>query len=94
VHDVLKMNDIKGVILFGSYAKLVFHVDSDVDLAIVIDNEVESKMEMEWKFSSFVKKLERKYRKDIHLSLFSERDLKHKEDPLIKDVLRNGRKII
>ena len=44
--------------------------------------------------SSIARKISIKYKKDIHAHLFLESDLKHKEDKLIKDILRNGRVLV
>ena len=41
-----------------------------------------------------LKKIERKSEKKIELHFFNTEDLKHKEDPLIKDIVKNGKRII
>jgi predicted nucleotidyltransferase len=74
--------------LFGSYSKLVYRTDSDVDIAIL---ECLDKKHLEKK----VQKLERIYRKKIELHFFEKsRFYKSKKDPLVADIIRNRMRII
>ena len=88
---LLKEKYIKEVILFGSYAKLIYSEKSDIDLAIIIANK---KKNIEKRLENKIKKIVVKYKKKIELHFFSNDDLKHKEDPLIKDIIRNGKMVI
>jgi len=93
IHKVSKIRGISNIILFGSYAKLIFSEKSDIDIAIIFkDND--SKKKNDKKINSLADNLSKKYKKEIQTHFFVEEDLKHKEDPLIKDILRNGREII
>ena len=93
ISAVSKFRGMEKIILFGSYAKLIYSDKSDVDIALVFDND-NSKKNAEKKISIFAEKISRKYKKEIQEHFFIEDDLKHKEDPLIKDILRNGRVLI
>ena len=91
---ILRLKSIKEIILFGSYAKLIFSEKSDVDIAVILADKARNKEKIEKKISAFEKKLSKKYKKDIQIHFFNESDLKHKEDPLIKDILKNGRTLL
>lgn|SRR3989338_148201 len=93
ISSVSKIRGIESIILFGSYAKLIYSEKSDLDIAIIFNNE-RSKDKAEDKISSIVDKLSSKYKKEIQEHLFVKEDLKHKEDLLIKDIIRNGRVLI
>lgn len=76
------------VYLFGSYAKLIFKENSDIDIAIV-SNKVNEK-----EINRLVIKLESKYSKNIEIHYFKENFYKNKKDSLVKGILRNGIKLI
>lgn len=90
-NKLCKIKEIKEVILFGSYSKLIYNVDSDIDLAIITE---EKSMNFDKKIENILSKIEKRERKRIELHFFSQKDLKHKEDPLIKDIIRNGKKML
>lgn len=76
------------IYLFGSYAKLIYKENSDVDIAIL------SKSFNQKSISNLIKKLENKYNKKIELHIFDKSEFyKNKKDPLIKDIIRNGIKV-
>jgi len=85
-----KVKEINSIILFGSYSKIIFSDKSDIDIAVICD----SKKEMEDKIIAIAEKLSKEYKKEIHVNFLSEQDLKHKKDALIKDIIRNGRKLL
>lgn len=94
VDIISRFKNIKQIILFGSYSKLIFHENSDIDLAIILDDAVKSTMDFERAIFPFLNKLSKKFKKEIEAHYFIESDLKHKEDPLIKDIVRNGIKLL
>lgn len=77
-------NEIKQIFLFGSYTKLIYNDKSDIDLAIILKKDQNKN-----KIVDVIKKFETKYNKVIELHFFSEKDL-NQNDPLIKEILRNG----
>lgn len=79
--------DIK-IYLFGSYSKLIFKEPSDIDIALIPERIDKKKTEI------IVKKIEEKYGRKIELHYFGKDFYKNKEDPLIRDILRNGVKLI
>jgi len=71
--------------LFGSYSKLIYKENSDIDLAVLngrISNII-------------INKLEKKYNITIEIHYFDKiKFYNNKKDPLIKDIIRNGMKLI
>lgn len=95
ISDKLSLiKSIKNIFLFGSYAKLIYKEDSDVDIAIIFYKKIKDKMREEKKINKIIAKIEKKNKKRIEIHFFSEEDLKHKEDPLIKDIIKNNIQII
>ena len=88
--ELTKIKEIDKVYLFGSYAKLIYTSQSDIDLAIITKKELSTnkqkviRRQLETKAEKYKKKL------DIHF--FQETDLKQK-DALIQDILRNGKQL-
>ena len=84
--SLCRESQVKHILLFGSYAKLVYRQDSDIDLAIITDGDDE-------KIKSMVKKgaemLEEKFEVVVEAHFFSEKDLQAK-DPLIHELKRNN----
>ena len=78
------------VFLFGSYAKLIYKEKSDVDIAVLYFKKIDKKQ-----INKIVLKLERVYNKNIEIHYFDKMLFyKNKKDPLIKDILRNGERLI
>lgn len=73
------------IYLFGSYSKLVYKEDSDIDIAILgdtIDKAIINKV---------VRKLENRYKKNIEIHYFDKNLFyKNKKDPLVEDIIKNG----
>ena len=68
--------------LFGSYSKLNFNVDSDVDLAVVSDQKLDF---------SFVNAIEKKYGKQIQIHELGPEIYKKRNDLFVRDVLDGTR---
>jgi predicted nucleotidyltransferase len=79
---------IKEAFLFGSYAKNKFNDDSDIDLAIVIDNLHNSYDEM-----IKMMKLRRKFTTKIEPHPFDYFDFKN-NNPYTNEILKNGIKLV
>ncbi|MEK6859722.1 MAG: nucleotidyltransferase domain-containing protein [Nanoarchaeota archaeon] len=93
IKNISKLKGITKIILFGSYSKLIYTDKSDIDIAIVFD-ENEKNRDVKKKISLIVERLSRKHKKQIQEHFFSEKDLLHKEDALIKDIVRNGKNLL
>ena len=87
---ILNLKSISRIILFGSYSKLIFSEKSDIDVAVIFADKIKNREKAEKKILVFENKLSKKHKKSIQAHFFLEKDLKHKEDPLIKDIVRNG----
>lgn len=83
-----KIKNISDVYLFGSYSKLVFKKNSDIDFA-VISNEVNKR-----EFNKQILKLEKRFSKKIEVHFFTRDFYNNKKDPLVKEILRDGVKLI
>jgi len=88
--DFLKKENlnIKKVYLFGSYAKGIYNVDSDIDLAIVFEN-INDTFDMQVQLM----KLRRKFDTRIEPHAFRESDFEP-SNPLAKEILTTGLEII
>lgn len=86
VNRTIGLKDVK-IYLFGSYAKLTFKEGSDIDLAII------SRKNLKF-LEKYALKIEKRYRTKIQLHFFGEDFEKHREDPLVREILRNGIRIV
>ena len=86
--DIISFSKNIEAYLFGSYSKLIYKKESDVDIAIITKNNQDNLEKAALKLSS-------KYSKKIQLHFFAKKDFeKNKNDPLIKDIIKNGVKLI
>lgn len=85
-----KLKSIKAY-LFGSHAKLIYNDKSDIDIAI-ISNTISQKQKD--KLNSIMKKIEKKYKKQIEIHYFGNNFYKNKKDPLVNDIIKNSRQLI
>ena len=83
----LKKNefDINQAYIFGSYARGNYHKDSDLDLAIVLNNQISNSFDMEVK--SMV--LRRKDETILEPHLFSSDDF-IPSNPIVHEILNSG----
>ena len=89
-----RIQELKSVILFGSYAKLIHTEKSDIDLAIILENKLKNEQKTEKRIEQEIAKISKNYQKQIELHFYKQRDIEHnKSDPIIKDILRNSKKI-
>ncbi len=83
-----EIKNIGDVYLFGSYAKLIFRENSDIDIAIISDNITNKKAK------ELINKLEKRYKKKIETHFLTKKFYKNKKDPLVKEILQHGIKMI
>jgi predicted nucleotidyltransferase len=90
IYEISKLREID-VFIFGSYSKLVYKKNSDIDIAIIHGkNEIDKRS-----ISRFAQKLEKKYKKEIELHFFVKNKFyNNKKDPLVKDIIKNGIKLV
>ncbi len=96
ISDILsKIKEIKSVVLFGSFAKLIYTENSDMDIAVILDNKIKNMQKTEKTIKDRIIKIAKKNRKEIELHFFMQKDLQiGKSDPLIKDIIKNGKEIL
>jgi len=72
--------------LFGSYSKLVYTEKSDIDIAIITENKLDKAM-----IRKILRKLEKQHEKEIEEHFFEKKSFyKNKKDPLVKEIIQNG----
>ncbi len=78
------------VFLFGSYAKLVYKANSDVDIAVLCSKQLDKAA-----ICKLTAKLEQQYNQKLEVHYF-EKTLfyKNKKDPLVKSILKDGVKLV
>jgi len=84
-----QMNQLDGIYLFGSYAKLIYTDRSDIDIAFILKKKGKRSIQ---EIKGIVNKLEKKYSKTIESHFFEAMDLRQK-DPIIKEI-KKGVEII
>lgn len=96
ISDTLsRIKEIKSVILFGSFAKLIHTENSDVDIAVTLENKIKNRQKTEKTIKDRISKIAKKNKKEIELHFFMQKDLQiGKSDPLIKDIIKNGKEIL
>lgn len=88
-----KISGIESVFLFGSYSKLIFTEKSDVDIAVIFNEEKNIEVKKK-KIFLISKKLSKKYKKEIQEHIFQKDFYKNKKDVFVKEILQQGIKLI
>ena len=72
--------------LFGSYSKLVYKKDSDVDIAVLHGKRIDKTG-----IKNLFLKLEKRYGKSIEIHFFEKSGFyRNKRDPLVKGIIKDG----
>ncbi len=87
VYHLSKYKNLQ-VYLFGSYSKLIFSEKSDIDIAIISDL-IDKKI-----VNNTIRKTEKIYKKKIEIHYFSKNFENNKKDPLVREILKNGVKLL
>lgn len=75
--------------LFGSYSKLIFTDESDIDIAVLYTSVDKKAIGKE------AEKLEKSYGKKVQMHFFDKKAFySNKKDPLVREILKNGVKLI
>lgn len=82
---------VDSLYLFGSWAKGIADVNSDIDIAMIIHKKSK---EIEIEVSGLAESLKEKYDRDIQIHIFDEIEFKRKETVLIKEILKDGIKVV
>ena len=89
VKAICEQYNVEAVILFGSYAKGTEHEDSDIDIAIVIDEFKENIIAEEVEFMKYRRGID--YRIEPHI--IRVKDYKERSTPFIEEVIKTGIKV-
>lgn len=85
IKTISKSNsNIQATVLFGSYAREQAHVQSDIDICIIVKNE-----KLQNQISNQILRLEKKYDKNINI-LITTPALKDLDRQLVETILREG----
>ena len=87
-----ELSTIKGleVWLFGSYSKMVYSEKSDIDIALLVTQDFSKD-----RIRKVFKKIEKQYSKKVEEHFFDARSFyRNKKDPLVKEILKNGVRLI
>lgn len=87
---IIRKKSVLRLILFGSYAKLIYTNTSDIDIAVICSDALKHPTIIEKEIKKDISNIEKKHKQKVEVHLFLEKDLK-REDPLIKDIIRNGK---
>jgi predicted nucleotidyltransferase len=86
--ELSKIWGIGDVYLFGSYAKLIFTDKSDIDIAIISNEDIKNQVK------ATAEKLEKRFKKRIEIHFFGSNLYNNKRDLLVKEILQHGVKMI
>ncbi len=87
-YEISRIRNIGEVYLFGSYSKLIFKDNSDIDIAII--SEKPNKKDI----NKIISKIEKKFKKTIEIHYFTKEFYQNKKDPFVKEILQSGVKLI
>lgn len=88
---LLDASEPEAVILFGSVAKRTYREDSDIDVAVVVNNiSTNEKLNI----AEFLEEIERRFKKKIQVHYFTEKEFSNKKDKLVLEILKDGIKIL
>ena len=90
-HEIInkQQENIKKIILFGSYAKRTHNQDSDIDIAIILK---EKNTETDIIITEIKENIEKRYKKEIQTHTLTEKEFKQKNS-LNTEILKDGIKI-
>ena len=89
VKAICEQYEVEAIILFGSYAKGTEHEDSDIDIAIVVDEFKDNIIDEEVEFMKMRKGID--YRIEPHIIRVN--DYKNVATPFIQEVIEAGIKV-
>ncbi|MFH1182398.1 MAG: nucleotidyltransferase domain-containing protein [Candidatus Woesearchaeota archaeon] len=82
-----ELENILGVILFGSYAKRTYTPNSDIDVAIILK---ERKSGEELVITEIINSLNKRFGKEIQPHYYTKKEFEVRKDALVKEILKDG----
>lgn len=83
------LENLRKVILFGSYAKRTYGKGSDIDIAVVLN---EKNPNDELLITEVIDRLNKRFRKEIQPHYYAEREFREllKKDKLVQEIVKDG----
>jgi predicted nucleotidyltransferase len=78
---------ISSVYVFGSYAKRVYNKDSDIDVAIIL-NEKNTVLELD--ITAIIDNIEKRYHKEIQPHYYTIKEFSNNKNKLIMEIKKDG----
>ena len=93
IDKLSRYRQIQNIILFGSHAKLIHTDRSDIDIAIISSEKINDKVKK--RIINTIEQISKKENKKIDSQFFTHKEIKeNSSDPLIKDIVRNGKSLL
>jgi predicted nucleotidyltransferase len=90
-YEILNINikNIHGLILFGSYAKRTYNANSDIDVAVILN---EKSPDDELMIAGVIDKIKKRFGKKIQLHYYSKKEFDEikKKDRLVMEIVKDG----
>ena len=88
----INLDNLKSLILFGSYAKRTYNKNSDIDIAIILKKKNTSD---ELLITEIIDRLTKRFNKEIQPHYFTEKDFEEqKKEGIAKEILKDGIKLL
>ena len=83
------LENLHKVILFGSYAKRTYTIDSDIDVALILE---EKNPNDELMITEIIDRLNKRFKKEIQPHYYSAREFEElkKKDRLVQEIVKDG----
>jgi len=83
----INLENLYNVILFGSYAKRTYTKNSDIDVAIILENK---NLEEELIITDLIEKLNKRFKKEIQPHYYTKKEFEEKKENIIKEIIKDG----
>ncbi len=88
VRIILAISAPRRIILFGSVAKRVYREDSDIDIAIIFDDELQTQTRLDMEGAA--DRLKKRFGKEIQQHIFTVKEFESSKDKLVLEIRRDG----
>lgn len=88
VRIILAISAPLRIILFGSVAKRVYREDSDIDIAIIFDDELKTQARLDMEGAA--DRLKKRFGKEIQQHIFTVKEFEISKDKLVLEIRRDG----
>ncbi len=88
VRQIIASIDVKEMYVFGSIVKGSYREDSDVDIAIISEEELSAKERI--LLEKIGEKIEKRFGREIQAHFFTEKEFKNSEGGVVEQIKRDG----